>query len=89
MKVYHWWPGREYRGVCPIPPHFVKQAEKMGSRYLTFAIEDTTRGPVAGWAFCCPKDVPSRKMGRQIAMGRLRAVMEDFKLEPNHAVPRF
>jgi hypothetical protein len=89
MRVYHWWPGREYRGACPIPSYLVQDAKRKGSLYMTFAVEDTNRGPIAGCAQCCPKDVPSRKMGRQIAIGRLRALMEDFHLEPDHAVSRF
>lgn len=86
MRVYHWWPGREYRGACPIPSYLVQDSLRKGSLYLTCAFEETDRGPVMGWAQCCPKDAPSRKMGRQIAVGRLNAIMEDFNLEPDHAV---
>jgi hypothetical protein len=81
MHIFHWWPGREYRKQCPIPAFLVKEAERMGSRYLTFAIVETEERAIWGHAFCCPKDVPSRKMGKQIAVGRVMAMIEDFGFE--------
>jgi len=80
MKVYHWWPGRQYAGPCPIPRHYVEKAEKMGSRYLTYAKQELGMPGrwAEGWAFCCPKDFPSRKLGREIAIGRLLAGLRNY-----------
>ena len=79
MKVYHWWPGRTWAGPCPIPSIFIKEAERMGTRYLTFALDYHGNIPVCGVARCCPKDVPSRKLGREIAIGRMQSVLHDFE----------
>ena len=76
VQIFHWWPGREFAGVCPIPPSALLEAERRGSRYVTFAVTDLHDGPVAAWAFCCPKDTPDRAMGRRIALGRLASELE-------------
>jgi hypothetical protein len=75
IRIYHWWPGREYKKDNPIPPWLLREAERMGSRYLTVATEERNDRLllVYGWAFCCPRDTPSRSIGRKIAMGRLLA----------------
>lgn len=86
MKVYHWWPGREFRGPCPIPVFMVKAAEKMGSLYLTYVALDVGDMRFFGNAFCCPKDFPSRKMGRRIAVGRLKAMAEEHGIELDNAL---
>ena len=71
VKVYHWRPGRWDDEYCPIPSYFVKQAQKIGSRYLTVAVVLESDEPVSvDTAFCCPRDVPSREMGRRIALAR-------------------
>ena len=63
VKITHWWPGREFKGPSPIPCAFIKTAQAMGSRYLTVAILEIDHKPVAsGWAFCCPKDNPSKHL---------------------------
>ena len=76
VQIFHWWPGREFQGVCPIPPLAIRVAEKRGSRYMTFAVADLPDGPIAAWAFCCPKDTPDRERGRNIALGRLAKQLE-------------
>lgn len=72
-KVVHWWPGRQYEYTCPIPAFIVDKALSMGSRYVTYAYCHNGKQAVAGWAYCCPKDTPSRRVGRDIATGRMRA----------------
>lgn len=87
MKVYHWWPGRQYAGPCPIPSMYTKLAKDRGSKYLTVAKEyQEGIGWVYGFAFCCPKDVPSRKMGREIAIGRLLSWMVDNVVNADNAL---
>ena len=76
VQIFHWWPGRQYAGATPIPPSLVKEAERRGSRYLTFAVAQLPEGPVAGCSLCCPKDTPDRAMGRRIALGRLASELE-------------
>jgi len=72
VKVYHWWPGKEWRYGNPIPSFIIKEVKKRGSRYLTY-VETFTPTSYVIWdhAACCPRDMPSRKMGRKIALGRL------------------
>lgn len=73
VKITHWWPGRKFRGPSPIPSFLIKMAKDMGSRYLTFATLEVDNKPAAaGWAFCCPKDTPNKRLGRKIALGRMR-----------------
>ncbi|RPJ40091.1 MAG: hypothetical protein EHM35_00355 [Planctomycetaceae bacterium] len=72
IRVYHWWPGRQYAGESPIHPALLANCERRGTRYLTLAFCDG----YFGLARCCPKDNPSRRLGREIALGRLRANME-------------
>ena len=86
MKVYHWWPGREFNGPNPIPAFLVKAAKSRGSRYLTYAKEQVGENLFFGQAFCCPKDFPSRKMGRKIAVGRLKAMAEEHGIELDNAL---
>ena len=72
IRIYHWWPGREFAGANPIPPLLLAEAERMGSRYLTVAKAENERGFARyGWAFCCPKDAPRRHVGRELALERL------------------
>jgi hypothetical protein len=75
IHVFHWWPGRQWRSTSPIPSFLIREAERRGSRYLTLAIAETPEGALVGTAFCCPKDCPSRALGRKIALGRLLADM--------------
>jgi hypothetical protein len=86
MKVYHWWPGRTWAGPCPIPPVFVAEAERLGTLYVTFAVHDDGVMPICGVARCCPKDVPSRKLGRAIAIGRLRSTAHALNISIDDAV---
>lgn len=81
IRIFHWWPGREYRGVCPIPSYLVREAEEKGTRYLTFVSLEMNDLVIEGVAECCPKDVPSRKMGRKIALGRLKSLVKHYGLE--------
>ena len=76
VQIFHWWPGRQFAGTCPIPPSAIREAERRGSRYVTFAVTELPNGPFAAWAFCCPKDTPDRAMGRRIALGRLASALE-------------
>ena len=80
VRIYHWWPGKEWYRENPIPSFLVKEAEIKGSKYLTY-----TEAEDLNWDFalCCPRDVPSRKMGRKIALGRLakRLERQNFRLE--------
>ena len=76
VQLFHWWPGRQYAGTSPIPPSLVREAERIGSRYLTFAVAELPQGPVAEYSLCCPKDMPDRAMGRRIALGRLASALE-------------
>ena len=70
MTYFHWWPGRSFRGDCPIPEPFVRECQRRGTRYLTAARLTCGGRTVWGLAMCCPKDVPSREIGRRIARGR-------------------
>ena len=88
MHIFHWWPGREYRKNCPIPDVFVNEAVRMGSRYLTYAVLEDEGRMVEGFAFCCHKDVPSRKRGKQIAVGRIMSIVDDFGLVFDDALLR-
>ena len=75
VRVNHWWPGKEQ---TPIEPELIRLAEQRGSRYLTVATVELPGGErVQTTAFCCPKDVPTRRMGRRIALGRLQAVLRE------------
>ena len=75
IKVTHWWPGRSWRGPCPIPRSIIKQTR--GSKYLTVAKVELEPGfTMFAFARCNPVDVPSRAMGRTIAVGRLRKMLE-------------
>lgn len=75
MKIYHWWPGRTWAGPCPIPNDIIQEAEKRRTRYLTVA-KNTGFPLVYGIAWCNPKDVPNRKLGRHIATSRLEKNMQ-------------
>jgi hypothetical protein len=81
ISVFHWWPGREFKKECPIPSFLVQEAEQRGSRYLTFISARVGDEELAGWAFCCPKDVPDKKLGRRIAYGRLMAMCKERGVE--------
>jgi len=99
VKIYHWWPGREWAGPSPIE---AIENRLGGSRYITVARtrllvdwpiwDDPKDGtwpmPEDGWtvqgiARCCHKDVPDRKRGREIALGRLAKQLErvNWRLE--------
>ena len=80
VKIYHWWPGRQWEGPCPIPAYMIHRAVEKNTVYLTVAyIGDLAAGthyPTLGVAECCPKDIPERKLGRRIALGRLARELE-------------
>jgi hypothetical protein len=67
--MYHWWPDKPY--CNGMPQYLVREARRMGSRYLSLAVADLPDDTISATAFCCPIDAPSRKMGRTIALGRL------------------
>jgi len=69
VRVYHWWPGKPY--CNGMPAYLVNEAKRRGSRYLSLASAELPEATVSATAFCCPKDNPSRTMGRTIALGRL------------------
>jgi hypothetical protein len=82
VKLYHWWPGRTWAGPSPIHPPAEAHWTRTGTRYATIA-RVYLSGPtgvwlVVGWARCCPKDAPSRRMGRAIALGRLAKELADL-----------
>jgi hypothetical protein len=83
MKIYHWWPGRTWAGPCPIPEEFIEMAIKRGSKYMTVAKKDFPQHNVyiTTAAFCNPKDVPCRAMGRHIAVERLKKRCDFWELE--------
>jgi len=82
VRVYHWWPEKGWWSNCPIPSFLVKEAKQKGSRYLTYVETegelDGNYGWIAACAICCPRDFPSRKMGRTIALGRLQKKLEFY-----------
>ena len=81
VRLYHWWPGRKYEGACPIPPLLLWSAEKRGSKYLTLAVTDLGWISFHAIALCCPKDFPSRAIGRTIALGRLEKKLKSYDYE--------
>jgi len=78
VKVTHWWPGRQWRGPSPIPAFMIEEAKRRKSRYLTYAQAGGYEDLCFGAAFCCPKDAPSRALGREIALGRLAKSRGNF-----------
>jgi len=74
VRVYHWWPGKPY--CNGMPSYLVNEAKRRGSRYLSMVATDLPGATVSATAFCCPKDSPSRTMGRTIALGRLGKALE-------------
>ena len=74
VTVIHWWPGRDYAGEHPLNPQTVEEYEKRGTRFVTLAVclNHNAR------AECCPRDAPSRKLGREIALGRLEKDIEEI-----------
>jgi hypothetical protein len=87
MRVIYWWPGRRFRKKNPIPEEFLRKAKRRGTRYLTVAYEEVNGRKVYGVAFCCPKDNPSRRMGKRIAIGRLRSALSEQRVRsrfPNY-----
>jgi len=76
VRVYHWWPGKPYcNGMSPL---LIDRAKCRGSRYLTLATCEIPGLHLHAKAACCPKDNPSRTMGRTIALGRLAKKLEDY-----------
>jgi hypothetical protein len=69
IEVGHWWPGQVRRWWPGRMVHLINLAQRMGSRYLTYAWVDGL--PLWSTAFCCPKDTPLRKLGYHKAVGRL------------------
>ena len=77
VRFYHWWPGREYKEACTMPSAILKKAREHKARYVTVAkvsiiTGETEDGVVVGVAYCGRKDTPSKRMGRKIALGRLK-----------------
>ena len=79
IRVYHWWPGRQFAGANPIPDWYLYHAEQRGSRYLTVAAIEVNGHRVTRAAYCCPKDSPSRARGRHIAVARLLTDLDDME----------
>ena len=80
VRVYHWWPGKPY--CNGMPAYLVNEAKRRGSRYLSLASAELPEATVSATAFCCPKDNPSRTMGRTIALGRLvKELGEGWRVE--------
>ena len=73
VGLMHWWPGREFHN--PNLTRFFEMAARHahGGDTLYITVGYVIIGPslIQGVAYCCPKDKPSRKRGRQIALGRL------------------
>lgn len=87
-RVYHWWPGRRWAGPCPIPEPLVEKARERGSRYLTVARAEMEDGAeIVTAAFCCPQDNPSRRIGREIAVGRLASLVDAYIATPPASRP--
>ena len=88
VRLFHWWPGREFkRGWCPIPSDVVKGWNKKHRRYATYVeirgrgyqhVPPKTKDVFAAYAECGPSDTPTRKIGREIALGRLAKQLESF-----------
>lgn len=83
VKVSHWWPGRTWVGLPPVARFVINDWERRGSRYATVAramIVDESRTAtfLMADAVCCPKDVPDRKRGRAIALGRLGKKLAEY-----------
>ena len=86
VRLFHWWPGREFkRGWCPIPRHVVRGWKKNQRRYATHAsiVPAAPMMPIEGSAECGPSDTPTRQIGREIALGRLAKELKlyGWKLE--------
>jgi len=76
VLLVHWWPGREYKKPDEMPKAFkkaVKRARGAGSNYLSFAATFIPGiGELHAVSRCMCIDVPSRKYGRNRALGLLK-----------------
>jgi hypothetical protein len=74
--IVHWWPGREYKKFDELPKAFrraVRRARGSDSKYLTFACTFVPgAGELHATSRCMSIDNPSRKYGRNRALGLLR-----------------
>jgi hypothetical protein len=78
IRTRNWYPGKPERQLAGPPDGvsqswscYVRNAKRRGSRYLTMAYIVDNDGALTETAFCCPKDVPLRKLGYHKAVGRL------------------
>jgi len=72
VRIVHWWPHRQYAGRHPLTREELAYLHRRGTRFLTVVTCDH----YLRTAQCCPKDAPSRKIGRDIALGRLAKAIE-------------
>ena len=81
VRLVHWWPGRKYRRIngateTGIPVRWNRSFEfwfspMKGTRYMTAASANVHGDLYLGTSACSPKDMPSREVGRFIALLRL------------------
>jgi len=75
VQLVHWWPTRwpwdGFYGANQYPMTLVWRARRDGTRYMTMARVDLGGCTVSTVARCCPRDQPSRAIGRFLALLRL------------------
>ena len=86
VSLKHWWPGRWTGGydIVFVNERLIRKAYREGTRYMTMAHVDLGSGAaVASWSRCCPRDNPSRAVGRFIALLRLARALRPlgYRLE--------
>lgn len=98
VHLAHWWPGRYFEGWTgsegifnkwftmkkpPIPYDLVLKCLDQETRYLTYASVTVGNSAVQTCAMCCPRDNPSRRAGRFIALLRLARALRGmgYRLE--------
>lgn len=76
-RVYHWWPGRCQTWIdAMIPVEVFFNLFRHRAIYMTVASANLDGIVIHAAAYCSRKDHPSRKTGRELALSRLRAVVE-------------
>jgi len=82
VQVVRWWPKRAEwpDGFCPIPYHLVEGAIRRKRRNMTVAMVQMPEGLVFGYTECGTpiNGVVSRRMGKNIALGRLRKQVNEM-----------
>jgi len=78
IRIIHYWPGRAWKGHCPIPANLVREADRMGSERLTVAVRSVVSPGgymtlEAGAAYCRHGEQKrlSVDFGRKLATARL------------------